>query len=155
MLIFFANSNTVIDSLAASKNRRMIKRLSLVVCILVLSIILMPACKKSTEADGLAWQEKYSGDYLFTTIYHTETYQTDDTIIYNGKIIVQNEITHLITIFYTKDLTLSPNVSDDGILYLQNLGSHSGFTGQFDENGNVEFHFFSFWQSWDVTGKKL
>ena len=133
----------------------MIKRLSLVVCILVLSIILIPACKKPTEADGLAWQEKYTGDYLFTTIYHDDTYQTDDTIIYNGKITVQDEISHLIKIYYAQDKTLSPHVSSDGILYLENLGSHSSFTGQFDENGNVEFLFAFFNESWHVTGKKL
>lgn len=115
----------------------------------------MPACKKPTEADGLSWQEKYTGDYLFTTIYHDDTYQTDDTIIYNGKITVQDEESHLIKIYYTQAGTLSPHVSDDGILYLENPGSHSGFTGQFDGNGNVEFLFRSFWESWHVTGEKL
>jgi hypothetical protein len=133
----------------------MIKRLSLVVCILVLSIILMPACKKQTEADGLSWQEKYTGDYLFTTIYYDYTYQTGDTIIYNGKITVQDEISHLIKIFYTPDGILSPHIASDGSLYLENIGSHSSFTGQFDENGNVEFLCSYFWESWQVTGKKL
>jgi hypothetical protein len=133
----------------------MIKRLSLLACSLVLFIILTPACKKTTEAAGLTWQEKYTGDYLFTTIYHNDTYQTDDTIIYIGKITVQDEISHLIRINFTPDRTLYPHVESDGGLYLENTGSHSNFTGQFNENGNVDFLFYSFGESWHVTGGKL
>ena len=138
------------------KNRRTpLFRTIVLLFMLVMGLLFFSHCDKETGKVPLTWQEKYTGNYTFTTIYHNAMYFVNDTSVFNGTSSIKDESTHLLKIDYSPGLTLCPHVSDTGSLYVENTGSHGSFTGNFSLDGkSVHFFMSSYYESWDVTGEK-
>jgi len=125
------------------------------VIVIVLFLASLPGCRKEVEERPLTWQEKYTGNYTFTTIYHDAMYFMDDTSVFPGASTIYNESTHQLRIDYTPSLTIYPHVSDTGNLAIENIGSHDYFSGHFSLDGkSIHFYRSSYYESWDVTGEK-
>lgn len=127
-----------------------------------LSVIILfscTACKKGSNSEG--WEDVVPGSYVFTTIYHMDDgsgHYTDDTLVYTGTISLINKPEVKIVYEAVPTSIFSPlytYLSDDGAMQVNNLGSHSSFTGTFDLDGNIGFQIQSYGSSWHVSGFKI